>query len=97
MIGVLLKMTICRICVCVCVCVCVLCWEGNEAYKIGEYLGIKNCSCRKYIFGKFVLTCKDEILNTTEVTLIVDKRSSMQESNCFVDTVSLVLLSGHFY
>lgn len=71
--------------------------ECDKVCKIDDYLHLKNCWYEKGIIGKLVLTCKDEILNTTEVTLIVDKRSSMQESNCFVDTVSLVLLSGHFY
>ena len=29
--------------------------ECNEAYKIDEYLDIKNCSCEKRLIGKLVL------------------------------------------
>ena len=41
--------------------------ECDKACKIGEYLDIKNCSCKKRVFGKLVLACEDEILNTAEV------------------------------
>ena len=37
----------------------------NEACKINKYLYIKNYSYRKRLFGKLVLACEDEILNTT--------------------------------
>ena len=31
--------------------------ECNKASKINEYLDIKNCSCKKLLFGKLVLAC----------------------------------------
>ena len=34
----------------------------NKACKIGEYLDIKNCSCKKRLFGKLVLVCEDKTL-----------------------------------
>ena len=40
----------------------------NEACKIDKYLHIKNYSYRKRLFGK-----EDEVLNTTEISL-VDKK-----------------------
>ena len=39
--------------------------ECNKAYKIDEYLDIKNCSCKKSLIVKLVLECEDEILSTT--------------------------------
>ena len=45
-------------------CVC----ECNQAYKIDEYLDIKNCSCGKPLIGKLVIVCEDRILNTTETS-----------------------------
>ena len=38
----------------------------NKAFKIYEYLYIENCSCRKHVLYKLVITCEDETLNTTE-------------------------------
>ena len=37
--------------------------ECDKTFKIVEYLDIKNCSCKKRLFGKVVLAGKDEILN----------------------------------
>ena len=39
--------------------------ECGKTYKIGEYLDINNCSCKAHLFGKVVLACEFEILNTT--------------------------------
>ena len=50
--------------------------ECNKTCKIDEYLDIKNCSCKKRLFGKLELVCDDEILNTTETSLD-DKKSNM--------------------
>ena len=55
---------------------------GILTWKTDKYLDIKNCSCRKCLFGQFVLTWEDEILNTTETkvkdltcpTSLVDKK-----------------------
>ena len=44
------------------------------AYKIDEYLDTKNCSCKKCLFGKLVLACQVEVLNTTETALSMWKK-----------------------
>ena len=44
-------------------------FECNKAYKIEQYLDIKNCSCKKHLFRKLVIACEDEILNTIETSL----------------------------
>ena len=31
--------------------------ECDEACEMDEYLGIKNCSCEKRLFGKLVIAC----------------------------------------
>ena len=57
MVGVLVKMIICTgDCEC------------NNPCKIDKYLDIKNCSCKKRLFGRLGLTCEDEIY-TTETSL----------------------------
>ena len=43
--------------------------ECNKASNIDEYLNTKNCSCKKYLIGKLVLECENEILDTTETSL----------------------------
>ena len=40
--------------------------EYDKTCRIGEYLYIKNFACKELVIGKLVLTCEDEILNTTE-------------------------------
>ena len=47
--------------------------ESNKACKIRKYLDIKNCSGKNRLLDKLVLTCEDEISNTTETSL-VDKK-----------------------
>ena len=47
--------------------------ESNKAWKIDEYLDVKNYSCEKRLIGKLVLECESEILNTTQ-TLLNDKK-----------------------
>ena len=41
----------------------------DKACKIDKYLDVKNCSCKKRLFGKLVLACEDEILNATDISL----------------------------
>ena len=53
-----------------CDCVC------NKAHKIDQSLDIKNCSCKKRLFGTLALACEDETLNTTETHLMI-KRCNM--------------------
>ena len=39
--------------------------ECKRPCKTDEYLDTENCSCEKRLFGKLVLECEDEILNST--------------------------------
>ena len=60
-------------------------YECSKTCKIDKYLGIKNCSYVKRLFGKLVLACDSDILsttdnNTTEMsnkTSVDDKKSNM--------------------
>ena len=52
--------------------------ECNKARRINEYLDIKYFSCVKRLFGKLVLACKDEILNTN-VTSLDDKKVTCEK------------------
>ena len=75
-------------------------YECNKAYKIDEFLDIKNFSCKKSIFNKLVLTLlltfEDEILNTTETSL--DNEIAISENNCLISLVILfTLLLTIFY
>ena len=65
--------------------------ECDKAYKICAYLDIENCSCKNRLFEKIVLTCKDEILNSTK-TLIVHKKVTNLKSYCFIHNISLVIM-----
>ena len=56
--------------------------ECNKASKIDEYLNTKNFSCEKHLFGKLVLACEDEILNTTEKPL-ADKKVTIKKNVLF--------------
>ena len=66
--------------------------ECNKACKIDEYLDIKNCSYKKVIlfglFGILILACEDEILTTTETSL-VDKKGTCEINNCSIYTFAL--------
>ena len=64
--------------------------ECNKACKTDKYLDIENCSCRKRQFGKLVIACEDEILNTTE-TLLDDKKYTCEKRNCLIHIISLVI------
>ena len=57
--------------------------ECNKAWKIDEYLDIKNCSCEKHQISKFLSEYEDEIFDTTE-TLLDDKKVAYAKSNCLV-------------
>ena len=65
--------------------------ECNKAFKVNEYLDIQNCSCEKDLINKLVLTCEDEVLNTTETTLDDDK-ATIEKYNCLIHTISLVII-----
>ena len=62
MIGVFVKVIICGILVRVIVSVI-------RHVKLTNIFEMKNCSWEKRLFGKLVLACEDEILNTTETSL----------------------------
>ena len=62
----------------------------NKACKIHEYLDTKDCSCKKHLFGKLVLACEDEILNTPETSLN-DKKATCEKSNCLLHTIPLIM------
>ena len=62
--------------------------EYNKEYKIDEYLNAKSCSCKNRLFGKLILACEDEILNTTE-TILVDKKVTCEINYCLIQTVPL--------
>ena len=53
--------------------------ERNKAYKIDKYLDVKNCSCEKCLFCRSVISCEDEILNTTEKSLVGKKQNPLSK------------------
>ena len=65
--------------------------ECNKARKIGEYLDIKNCSCEKYLIGKFVLGWEDEILNKNK-TSPDNKNLTCKKNSRLIDTILLVII-----
>ena len=66
-------------------------YECNKACKIDEYLDIESCPCKKRLFGKLlVFACLDEILNTTETSL-VGRKVTCEKINCLIYTLSLVI------
>ena len=60
--------------------------ECNKACKIDKYLDPKSCSCEIWLFGKLVLACGDEVLNTTNNSLD-DKKATYEKSNCLIHIV----------
>ena len=62
-----------------------------KAYKIDEYLDIKNCSHKKRLIVQLLLEWDNEILNTTKTSLD-DKNESCERNNCHIHKISLVLL-----
>ena len=65
--------------------------ECDEACEMDEYLGIKNRSCEKPLFGKLVIACEDEILNATKTSL-VNKKGTSEKNNCLIYTISLIIV-----
>ena len=68
-----------------CICDC------DKACKIDEYLDIKNCSCEKYLIGKFVLGWEDEILNKNK-TSPDNKNLTCKKNSRLIDTILLVII-----
>ena len=93
MIGVLVEMIICEILLRVIVSV------SNKAFKISKYLDVKNCSCKKSIFGKLAPTHENEILSTIEIELD-DRKVTYERNNYLHDSIGdymLVINSCTFY
>ena len=64
--------------------------ERNRACKVDEYLDIKNSSCGKLLVDKWVLECKDEIINTVET--LIDNNLALCENNCLIHTILLLII-----
>ena len=62
-----------------------------KAYKIDEYLNIKNCSHKKCLIVQLLLEQDNEIPNKTKNSLD-DKNESCVRNNCLIHKISLVLL-----
>ena len=93
MIAVLVEMIICEILVHVIVSV------SNKACKISKYLDVKNCSCKKNLFGKLAPTHENKILSTTEIGLD-DRKVKCDRNNYLHDSIGdymLVINSCTFY
>ena len=69
-------------------------YNCNKACKIDEYLAIKNCSCKKHLFDKLVLTYEDKILNTIEISL-ADKKVTFEKIfpylHCFIGNYIILI------
>ena len=65
--------------------------ESNKASKLDEYSDTNSCTCEKRLIGKLELECKDEMLNTTEISPDV-KESKMWKSDRLIHTISLVII-----
>ena len=82
MIGVLVKMIICRIAA-----------RVIMTCKSDEYVDIKSCSWQNFLIDKLVLAaCMDKILNTTETSLD-DKKATYEKSKSINHTISLIIIS----
>ena len=68
--------------------------ECNQVCKIGEYLYAENRSCKKHFFDNLVLTCQDEISNTTETSL--RHNIVIHENNCLIYTISVVIYACYY-
>ena len=63
----------------------------SKACKINEYLYIKNFSCGKRLFGKLVLACEDEVLNTTQASFDNKKVKCKKKFSYSHNSLSLYL------
>ena len=54
-------------------------WCNTKVCKIDKCLDINNHSWERYLFGKLLLTCQDNALNTTESSLDYKKREKKFE------------------
>ena len=71
--------------------------ECNKTSNIDKYLDIKNCSCRKRLFGKLVLSREDEILNTTEASLGAKKVTWKKFPTVTIEIILSVFLDKYLY
>ena len=63
----------------------------DKSWKIEKYFDIKDCSCKRRLFGKLVLACKDEVLNTTGISLD-HKIVTREKNNCDIHAISSVFI-----
>ena len=71
-------------------------FECNKVYKIEEYLDVKNCPCKKCLFGKLVLACEYEILNTTETLLADIKVTGEKQLDYLIAHYMIDIITCHF-
>ena len=45
-------------------------------WKSWEYLDYENCKCGKRLINKLVVQREDEILNTTDIISVIDKKET---------------------
>ena len=69
-------------------------------FQIHIYI-LKIVPVKKCLFGKLVLACEDEILNTTETALVENKKwhvkKIMPSSHYFIGNYMLIIISCHFH
>ena len=72
--------------------------ECDKAWKIDKYLDIKDFSCKKSLFGKLVLACEHEILNTAEKKKKeIIWRKWLPYLHCLIGNCMLIIISCHLY
>ena len=64
--------------------------DCNKACKIDEYLDIKKCLCKKCLFGKLLLACEGEMINTTK-TSFDNKKVACKKNNCLIHNSNYML------
>ena len=66
--------------------------ECDKTCEVGEYLDIKNFPCKDRVINDLIWTCEDDILNIAKATLVVDKKVKYENNNCFIPTISLIIM-----
>ena len=64
--------------------------QCDKTYKVVECLNIKNCSCNKRLFNKWILASENWIVKVTEATSVADKKDNIYIKNtCLVHTIPM--------
>ena len=71
-------------------------FECNKRHGIGEYLDIKNCTCKEPDRDNLVSTCEDEVLITIGTASISDKKRKLASSHYFICNLVFIFVSCHF-